>query len=751
MTRKQPKREPDAPKPVARPGSTRMTVPRSVARSLGSMRPRLGTLVSLAIAIAATALTWADPFAEPDDGVLLVNTRTGTRRVFPTLVDADPSKATIELLPAGSESVRIAPGPEGHQLFVDDVLLGPVAADDFDGLWSSLRLANITRTASGGDDFGVGAHGVIRISLPDSNIMLTLGKPTTGGGVYARADPSGEMLVVEGELLSLVQQQPETWLSTRLVPVDAELVTGLRWGDLVIGRSDDGFWRVRSGAPPALLSDDAVDVRLRRLLRAKLDPFVDPDAVAEPLMPWLVITTYDGNSRPLLVGGECPGHPDRRLINRGPGRLGCVQAHLLEPWPLHDPDAAMIEPRLVPHEYGRIVTVELEQPVARRLLRRGGEWFYAESEVDAGLVPVAEVEVRRWYQALGQLEVALLVADPADPNGAGPVEGGEPSEALSFEPDWTLAVHADTDEVLRVSCRLAGDPVLCVRDDGALLRVLGEIPRNLVFDVDTFAERRLTTIGPGEVRSLEILPPADDPRSTTVRQSVHADMGAWELDAPSHPDDSGAVDQDRLETLLWAIQQLRAEAWVERPTAAPLRRLLVEVVPAQGLHRSVEVTLYPDCIVEVGEHRPAAISTAQCQALAGDLLFDDPLRFWLERSRAVEVADAQGKQRQLLRRRDQQFVTDDGGMITDEALADRLAAWIDWRAAGLHDGEPPTPVAWTLDVRRDFGPSAQVEIGDGWVRVAGADWYYVQRDPEATPKPDLVQPEEVDAGAVELD
>ncbi|HLT39931.1 MAG TPA: hypothetical protein VK034_26805, partial [Enhygromyxa sp.] len=559
-----------------------------------------------------------------------------------------------------------------------------------------------------------------------------------------------EIWVVEGELLSLLQQQPQTWLSTRLVPVDPELVTALTWGDgLALGRSDDGFWRVLSGARPALLSNEAVEVRLRRLLRAKLDPFIDPDAVADSLTPWVSVKTLDGNLKTLHVGGTCPGHPERRLVSRGPGRLGCVQANLLEPWPLHDPDAGMIESRLVPHDYGRIVGIELERPDARRLVRRGGEWFYAES--DAGLVPVAEAEVRRWYQALGRLEVALADGEEL-PAGEGQGEGGEPSQPPSFEPDWTLAVLADTKEALRVSCRLAADPVLCVRDDGLLLRVLGEVPRNLVFDVETFAERRLTNIGPSEVRQLEILPPLDDPRSTTVRQSVHAELGAWELDDPDdHPDDSGAIDLDRLETVLWAVRQLRAEAWVEPPTTPPLRRLRVEVVPAQGLLHSVEIELFPECVVAVEEHPPAAISTAHCQALAHDLLFDDPLRFWLERSRSVELSDAAGNHQVLLRRRDQQFVHDDGRSITDDALADRLTAWIDWRSAGLRRGEPPSAARWILDIHRDIGPDAKVEIGDGWARVKGADWYYLQRDPDAAPS--NVAPEDLplDVGAVELD
>lgn len=741
------KKEPDAPRPVSRQASVRSSMPRAVVRSLGPIRPRVGTIAALALAVVASALTWADPFAEPVDDVLLVNNRTGGRRVFPTLVDADPSKATVELQAPDRPLVRIVPAPHGgHQLMRGDVLLGPVAAEGFDGLWSSLRLASASRRTNTREGLKLGTRGVIRISLPDSNLTLLLGDTTAGGGVYAAFEHQDEAWVVEAELLSLVEQPHDTWLSSGLVPVEPELVTGLAWGELVLGRGNDGFWRVRSGGQPALLSSEAVDFRLRRLLRGKLDPFVERDQVAaESLMPWLVVTTFDGTSRALLVGGECPDHPDRRVVDRGPGLLGCLPENLLERWPVYDPNGSMLQTRLVPYDYSRIVGIELEQPAKRELDRRGGgEWFVAED--DGGLKPVAEAEVRRWYRTLGNLEVALAEAQPLGPGDA---VDQDPS-ARAFEPDWTLLVHADTGEVLRVSCRLAGDPVLCTRDGGALLRVLGEVPRNLVFDAETFVERRLTEIGAGEIRALEILPPSEDPRSTTVRQSVHADMGSWELDAPAHPDDSGAINQDRLETLLWALQQLRAEAWVDEPTVAPLRRITAEVVPAQGLHRSIAVALYPNCVVEVEGHPPAAIATAQCQALSTDLLFDDPLKFWLERSRAVEVAKADGSQRVLLRRRGEQFVTDDDRPLDDEALARQLDAWMQWRSAGLREGQPPTPVAWTLDVRRDFGPSAQVEIGDGWARVKGAGWYYEQRDPKAVVE-QLDALDELDPGAVELD
>ncbi len=732
---------PDHERPGAT-GSTGALVGDEVRRAL-KLRP--ATVVTLVLALGGVFLAWADPFDDSEANPVITSSRTGSRRLFPTLVDSDPSKATIELQASDGPSVRLVPGPQGgHQVMRNDELLGPADAAAFEGVWSSLRMATVLREApkfgrdQRGDAPSYGQYGVLRITLPDASFTLSLGTEVSNGGTYAMLDGEGTPLVVERSMAWLVEQPAEKWLSTRLLDIETDAVTGLAWAggrELVLGRGGDDYWRVRSGAPLALLSNLSVNARLEHLLRSKLDPFFAREvAPAESLRPWLAVTTQDGGSRTLLVGGACPDHPDKRLVDRGPGLFGCLPAEALEVWPLDDPDAGMIESQLIPHRYGRIVQIDLEQPEDRSLIRRGGEWSLSDR---GSLESVSEDEVRRWFNNLTRVEVAPLFAPQAEEGQPDPTAlAPKPVVRPEFVADTVLAFHTDTKQTLRVRCRMAEDPVICVRDEGPQLRVLGELPRELVFDAETFAQRRLVAFGTGEARELEIRP---GPGGSVLRQSVHMDMGVWQLDAPTHVDGSGAIDEVRLENMLWALGHLRAEGWVQPPQTPPLRLISVEVVPESGARRTETVILFEDCAVAVEGHRPALVSAAQCEALSEDLLFDDPLRFWIERARSLEVSaepesDPEvetAPRRWFVRREREQFVTDDGRELDDPALEATLQTWIGWRASGARRGEPETPLRWRVDVRREAGARVQAEIGDGWVRLRGADWYYVEREAEA--------------------
>lgn len=746
-------------------------------------RLRSGTFVAIGCAALGTVLAWADPFASSDPDMIMVSSRSPARRLFPELGDADPSKATIEVQVAGQPKVRLIPGPDGvHQVFRGETLLGPSDPDAFDGLWSSLRMATALRPVTKGTDTGMGKRGWLRVALPHQSFTLELGEMAPGdAGVFGKLATDDETWVIESEMLWLLEQPADKWLTRRLLPIEPENAASLAWGEaLVLTRSDDGFWRVASGDVPALLSNEAVEFRLGRLLQARLDPLFEREQIPpDTLRPYLSISTLDGESRALQVGGTCPGFPDRRVVDRGPGLFGCLDAELFDPWTILDRDTSMIEGRLVPHRYGRIVQIDLVQPAERALIRRGGVWLLSEG---GRTDPVVEDEVSRWYANLGRIEVEALMPEsaPAQPGVGGelPVPGspgGEPSSAppvqLPFNPDLELAIHADTGEILRIRCETLGrgepeqPPVLCRRDDAhrpdagrepPLLRVLGQLPRSLAFEAETFADRRLIAAAPGEVRELEIRPGHEG--APVVRQSVEQDMGVWRIEAPVGVDQDGVLDEVRLETLLATLSTLRADGWRELPGDPPLRRMQITIVPEQGVRRTVELELYPGCIVAVDRHQPALIENADCAVLGEDLLFDDPLRFWLEAARAVELVPgvmpeeglAPVDRRYVLRQNDR-WVSTEFRPLDDPELEQRLQSFIDWRSLGIRSGEPPTPVEWSLEIRRDQGPNVRAELGQGWVRLRGADWYYVQRTDAVPEGPDPSEPVPFDPEAIEVE
>ncbi len=727
---------------------------------------RRGTFVALGFALVALGLAWADPLAGEGDPVVMVSNNSVARRVFPTLGDEDSGKATIELQPAGQPLIRMVPGPDGgHQLLRGDALLGPVDPDAFEGLWSSLRMGTALRPVDRGAKVRTNTRGFVRVALPHESLTLELGESLAGIGVYGRINGADEAWVIESEMQWLLDQSAETWLARRLLPFEPEGVASVTFerdaagegGALVLARSEDGFWRVEAGARSALLSTDAVEFKLGRLLRAQLDPLIEPEqSPDEPPRPSVVVTSLEGESRALLLLGDCPGHPDRRVVDRGAGLRGCLPAELFEPWELFDADGGMVEGRLVPHRYGRIVQIDLVAPVARTLVRRSGLWLLDEGAGE-GSKPVSEDEVARWYGNLARVDVQARLDDPVDPpDPPDPPVGDPPADA--FVADLELAIHADTGEILRVRCRLASEQAgesECVRDQGPRLRVLGALPRNLAFDAETFAERKLIEVGAGEIRELEILA---GEAGVGVRQSVEQDMGVWRLDAPEHVDEvAGALDEVRLETLLAILSSLRAEAWREPPSDPSLRSFQLDLVPEQGPRRSVSLALHSDCVVVV-EGRAAAIAEADCAVLNEDLLFDDPLRLWINGARTLEIAAAapvgaepgSKRQRVFLRHHDDRFETVDGRPLADEAIETRLQTWIDWRSAGLRSGEPPTPIEWQVDLRRNQLPDVHADLGRGWVRLRGANWYYVERETKPLTALNPDQPVEFDPQAIEI-
>jgi hypothetical protein len=662
------------------------------------MRLHLLTVTLMVLCAVSVFLAWADPWADRTGSAPLVSTRSAARRVFPELADRELGRATIELQGQDGPPVRLLPTAEGeHQVVHGDKLLGPADPEAIDGVWASLRMATTLRAVPKGTDVGAGQHGAIRITFADETLSLAMGHDApAGNGLYGVMEHEGtEAWVVENDLRWLIEQSPEAWLSRRLVLAEPDEVVGLTWGEqLGLKRGDDSLWRVQTGSEPALLSADAVDLRIERLFSSRLEPLIERDAAqAESLRPWLAVATVDGGVHTLAVGGACPGDPDKRLLDRGPGLLGCVPSELTEAWNVGEADSGLLESRLIPYAYGTVLSIELGEPATQSLRRRTGGWLLIDQK---GEHAVSEAEVYRWYASRTALEV----------------EQAEAPER--FEPDVTLVFGNDGGQKLRVRCDAAQ---WCARDDGPPRRVLGDQNLALAFDAESFADRGLTNARPGEARALEI---SDAGGDNVVRQSVHLDLGVWRLDAPEHPDGDAALDGVRLEGLLSALSGLRAEGWVEA-AGTPLRKFRLELSPKEGRENTIEATLYTDCIVEV-DGRLARVSAGVCEVLGDDLLFDDPLRAWLRTARSLELA--RNDEELLVKRQNDKWVADTEVPGLEELLGD----WEAWRTGGLRPGPPNNPVVeHTLTVRRNDAPTVTVELGDEFVMVRGSDWYYARR------------------------
>jgi len=696
-------------------------------------RMRSPTAVTLGLAagaVAMVALVHADPWAGERSAAPMLSTQSVARRLFPALAEADLARATIELR-SGDRRVRLVPGDDGlHRLWGGEHELGWADGEALAGLWSSLRMATTLRAVAPGSPMGP-ARGEIVIALDDREFGVQIfGEASDGDGLYGLLPhEDGSAWVVEQELGEVLGQAAEAWLLRRLLPVEPGDAVAVRWAGLELTRGADGLWRVTAGAPKLLLADQAVALRLGQGFAAEVDPLL-PRADAARLGPFVArheVTDAMGHVRTVLSGGTCPGQPERVVVDRGPGLLGCVAAEALAAWPVADPDAGLVEPQLLPHAYGRVLAIEQQQPAARRLRRFGGSWVVEEG---GNLVEVAEPEVFRWYSALQSTEVELTREDLA----------------TGFSPRDRLTIETDSGQKLTLACGPAGAlPLACARDEGPPLRVLGT-PPELAFSRDTFADRRLLSFEAGELRSLELLP---GPASDGVRQSVRLDLGVWRLDAPQHPDGVAVLDEVRLEGVLAALQGLRAEAWTPVPTTAPQRTLRIERGRGGGDDSSLSVDLHlprPElpaiCVGHVpGQAQAARLSESTCAALQDDLLYNDPLRFWLTTARSVQLTDrgAAAERTAMLRREGP--ATSEGASWAvesgDTTLLAELPRWVAFRSAGLRTGEPRGATAIEAKIWRSGAAAIRVDLGpiiDGapaWVRLAGAPWYYLAGPPEA--------------------
>ncbi len=301
-----------------------------------------------------------------------VSTRSSARRVFPTLADVTMETATITLRLAEGTSVAFEPSADGHALAVDGIVVGPADPRAVEGLWASLRMATTVRAVSGGPGVGAGSLGSITVAFGGETATVRVGGRTPDdAGRYGQIDnpafdpdgPQSQTWVLESEMAEILEQAPRAWLARRALLVDPGQVLAVTLPGATLRRGEDGHWRSEVGGVSALLSTDAVEARLGRLVSARLSPLL-PEGPPRAPQPWIGLEATGARSWSLALAGPCPDGSARTVLVRGEGWPGCIDAALARAWPLpgqdqdhgpgpgpgpgpgHPPGAPAVAPRL---------------------------------------------------------------------------------------------------------------------------------------------------------------------------------------------------------------------------------------------------------------------------------------------------------------------------------------------------------------------------------------------------------------------
>ena len=668
------------------------------------MKLEPATLILAAAAVASTALVALEPFSGPADGGF-VSTTSAARRLFPELAAGGAQGVQVTLEPTDGASVQLRPGPDGYELWVDGLPAGPVDPDALEGLLSSLRMATSLRAVAEDTDVGPAVRGSISVAWDDQVRELEVGGATPDDvGLYGTLVEKGrepQAWVIEPELAALLDQRPGAWLARRAAVVDARQVERVDFGEGAIERGPDGLWRsIVQGRAVAILDTEAVEIRLDRMLSTRLDPLLAEGVQASP-QRWVGIGATGDRRFELSLAGPCPGDDSRVVLVRGPGWPGCIDSAVTRPWPL-DPTTAdsagqgLVEPRLLPHPYGRVLRIDVTQPESASMRQQLGDWVIeTPSGTGSTIVEVERGPVYEWYTSLHEAEVEL-----------------DPSPA-PLRADVDLRVVTDSTVQLRLRCEL-GQEVRCQRDEGPILRVLDPLP-SLRLEPETFTPRKLLEVAVEDVRAVELLP---GPAGDSVRQAAHFDLGVWRLDAPRHPDGDAALNETALEGLLATVSSLRAESFERPPASAPQRTIRVEMTPRRGQAAQAAIELHPGCVAVVDD-KAATLSEAACTRLQGDLLHDDPLEYWVQTARSIEIDEGD---LQVRLKRDQEALLASEG--DGEAALARLQSLAAARVEGLEAGEPPGAPEGSLRILPASGSAFFVDYGPGWAAVRGADWFY---------------------------
>jgi hypothetical protein len=484
-----------------------------------------------------------------------------------------------------------------------DGATGPADEMAVDQLLGSLREGVADRKQLGAlsaderRDFGLDGRGGPEISLAmgAQRYRVRFGGPASRppGAVWAEVEGHWAA-VITGQLAAALQVSPDTlrqkalvtWEASDLDALDLDGAGGPRHLVRAPWRVARGLGFRFDGSTPegkVRVSGAALDRIWEALGQMKADAFLADADADKALVPTVTValSPHGGKKVTVIVGGECPGHPDDVVAVRGEegaARVSaCVPRGVVETLSL--PASDLADRRLVGARADEVIDVQLQQGATTLSVARTGTQWHEQSPIDR---PVEPEVGRGFLERIADVQATDLAA------------GGD-AKALGLDPPRaTVRVASvlgdgkdDRIERLEVGAEQAGMVHVRRLEDGVVATVSAAAAAALLPDELTLRARKVLDFSPLDVHSVRVTGPLG------TQRFERAGGGPWSLIEPRG--EGLSADAGLLSELCEAVATLSADRWIgaarpEHGLDHPRLTLVVEL-GAGKTARTVEVTL----------------------------------------------------------------------------------------------------------------------------------------------------------------
>jgi hypothetical protein len=369
-----------------------------------------------------------------------------------------------------------------------------------------------------------------------------------GKALYVMSEGGGDIISAPQTLLNLVPQNP-SWIRDRtLFSGETAAVRGLdlrrSTGFLQLRQPENNGWMMQQ--PHAGRADSqAVHALIGKLLAVRIGDFITDeksDLTAYGLeKPAYEVTlfTQDERTQTLLVGKPLPEKPEARYAKR-------VENHSIFTVPSDwtqelDIDNALLRSRLVlglhPEQISSVQLVHGEQQVS--LLRTNSQW----QVVRPAHWDAAPAQIGQLLQALSGASVEQFVDESSAAQAA-------QMAAAPWQIQLTAAGKTNTLHIGEAGT--GGLRPVRFNDGPAFCLTASNIVQNAFADPLFYRSRTVLEVNPAQIDKITVQSGGTD------RSVLKADTGTFAAGTPDRQ-----VDSDALTDLMWTLNDLRAERYVD--------------------------------------------------------------------------------------------------------------------------------------------------------------------------------------------